>query len=129
MSSLITLLITVLSLFFFSCNAGDAIVASMQQPLLAPAPGSPIQIAAGPNNVRLGDMNKDGNPDLLVSSERSKNISVLLGRGDGQFRLAGSPIPVTEAPGEMVLGDVNSDSKPDLAFVSHDSYAVTLMFG
>ena len=74
-------------------------------------------------------MNKDGNPDLLVSSERSKNISVLLGRGDGQFRLAGSPISVAESPTEMVVGDVNSDSKPDLAFVSHDSYGVTLMFG
>ena len=130
MSSLITLLTVVLSLFFFSCNAGDAVVANMQQPLLAPAPGSPIQIAGGPNNVRLGDMNKDGKPDLLVSTETTKNISVLLGRGDGQFRVAeGSPIRMAESPSEMVVGDLNSDSKPDLAFVSHDSYGVTLLFG
>ena len=129
-SSLLTLLTIVLSVFFFSCNAGDALVVSMQQSLLAPAPGSPIQIAGGPNNVRFGDMNRDGKPDLVVSSESTKNISVLLGRGDGQFRIAGgNPIRVAESPTEMVIGDMNSDSKPDLAFVSHDSYGVTLLFG
>ncbi len=128
--NVMTLLTTVLSVFILSCDAGDASVAGRQQSMLASAPGSPVPIAGGPNNVLLGDMNKDGKPDMVVASDRGKNITVLLGQGDGQFRVAGGgPIGVAESPGEMALGDVNSDSKLDLVFVTHDSYGVTLLFG
>jgi FG-GAP-like repeat/FG-GAP repeat len=108
--------------------AGACAPQPAQRPLLAPAPDSPISVAGGPGNVALGDVNQDGKPDLVVASGRG--LTVLLGQGDGRFRVArGSPINVPDPPGEMVLRDLNGDGKLDLALASHDSYGVMLLFG
>jgi hypothetical protein len=64
----------------------------------------------------------------MVASARG--ITVLLGQGDGRFRVApSSPIKVPEPSTEMVLGDLSGDGKLDLALANHDSYGVTLLFG
>jgi hypothetical protein len=64
----------------------------------------------------------------MVASARG--ITVLLGQGDGRFRVApSSPIKVPEPATEMVLGDLSGDGKLDLATANHDSYGVTLLFG
>jgi FG-GAP-like repeat len=122
-------------LLLTSCSAGQANVgqanvsAPTSRPLFAPAPGPPIKIA-GPSNVSVVDMNNDGKPDLVVVSERSRTVSVLLGDGVGQFRAeAARTISVSSDPGEMSLGDVNGDGNRDLALASHDSYDVTLLLG
>jgi hypothetical protein len=110
-----------------ACNVGHT---QAQKPIFAPAPGSPIAVAGGPGNIALGDVNRDGKPDLVVTSGRGRSITVLLGQGNGQFRAAPSGArAVPESPSEMVLGDFNSDNKPDLALASHDSYGVMLLLG
>lgn len=119
-----------ISVCFLSGKAGDASESSPEQPLFANAPGSPFAVAGDPGNVVIGDMNKDGKPDLIVSGGRSRSISVLLGQGDGRFRVArDTALTASESPGDMELGDVNSDGNLDLAFVTHDSYGVTLLLG
>jgi FG-GAP-like repeat len=111
-------------------EAGNAGVTQSQKPIFAPAAGSPIAVGGGPGNIALGDVNKDGKPDLVVASGRSRSITVLLGQGDGQFRAARmSPIQVPDSPSEMALGDFNGDSNLDLAIASHDSYGVALLLG
>lgn len=99
-----------------------------QQPLFEQAPGSPIAVAGGPENVVIGDVNQDGKLDLVVGCGRDRTISVLLGQGNGQFR-AGRVFEVPQTPTEMVLGDLNGDDKPDLALANHDSYSVMLLWG
>src|SRR5262249_1708254 len=41
---------------------------------------------AGPSQAALGDVNRDGNPDVVVTNTLSNTISVLLGNGDGTFQ-------------------------------------------
>ena len=41
--------------------------------------------AAQPRSIALGDLNGDGNPDVVVGNSGSRNISVLLGNGAGAF--------------------------------------------
>ena len=97
-------------------------------PLLAPAPGSPIIVPGAPGNVALGDVNRDGNLDVVVAS--TPGITVLLGEGDGRFRGARDrPIEVPYRVTEMVLSDFNRDSKLDLALANHDSYDVMILLG
>jgi hypothetical protein len=99
-------------------------------PLLVPADGSPIGVARGPANVAAGDVNKDGRPDLVVTSTRSLRVTILLGQGDGRLaQMPAGAFAVPESPDEMALGDVNGDGSVDLALASHESYGVVLLLG
>jgi hypothetical protein len=106
-----------------ACRAQHA-----QPPLFAPAPDSPIRLADAPGNVALGQLNRDGKLDLVVASRGG--ITVLLGEGDGRFRVTPhSPIKLPDPCTEMVLCDLNADGNLDLALASHDSYRVMLLIG
>jgi hypothetical protein len=122
-SEAVLAIVVALALHGSACSAPQS-----QQLLLAPAPDSPIALGDGPGNVALGNVNQDGKLDLVVAS--GGGITVLLGQGDGRFRVApGSPIPLPTPCTEMVLGDLNGDGKLDVALANHDSYDVTLLFG
>lgn len=134
--------IAVAFLFVVSCqtgnagNAGNAGIATntqtntqAQQSLFTQAPGSPISIPGGSGNVVVGDMNNDKKPDLVVASGRSRSITVLPGKGNGQFAAPATTNTVSVPPGELALGDVNLDGKLDLAIATHDSYGVLLLLG
>ncbi len=75
--------------------------------------------------VAIADVNGDGHPDLVVSSECYKSIcnygsvSVLLGNGDGTFP-ATFILKVGSDTNSVAVADVNGDGRPDL-LVSCDS--------
>lgn len=119
----------VLCLLVTACQSGNANNTEAPQSLFAPAPGSPISVPGEPGNVITGDVNNDKKLDLVVSCGRSRSITVLLGKGDGQFASAGTAISVPDPPHEIAFGDVNLDSKLDLAVGTHDSYGVLLLVG
>jgi hypothetical protein len=119
-------------LVFSACQPGNAIdtaESKAQQSLFTPAPASPISFPEGPSNARIGDMNNDKKLDLIVASGDKRTITVLPGKGDGQFATAASTTTVADPPGEMALGDVNGDGKLDLAIATHDSYNIVLLLG
>lgn len=102
---------------------------SQQQPLFINAPGSPVAVQGAPNNVLIGDMNNDRKLDLVVSLARERAITVLEGKGNGQFGAALGTTTVADTPSDMALGDLNGDGKLDVAVSSHDSYGVMLLIG
>jgi hypothetical protein len=111
---------------FISCQSGNS---SSQQPLFANAPGSPVAVQGGPGNILIGDMNNDRKLDLVVACATARSITVLEGKGNGQFGATLSNTTLAEPPGEIALGDFNNDGKLDLAVASHDSYGVALLTG
>src|ERR1044071_4155473 len=74
-------------------------------------------------------MNSDRKLDLDVACAGARTITVLEGKGNGQFGAALSSTTIAGAPGEMALGDLNGDGKLDVAVASHDSYGVMLLTG
>jgi len=114
---------------FVSCASGNSPASTPQQPLFAHAPGSPVPVECGPGNVLIGDMNNDRKLDLVVACARTRSLTVLEGKGNGQFGAALSNTAVPDPPGEMGIGDLNGDGKLDVVVASHDSYAVTLLTG
>jgi len=73
-----------------------------------------------PYSVAVGDVNGDGNPDLLVANECGNTddcdgvVGVLLGNGDGTFQ----PVVTYDSGGydaqSVAVADVNGDGKLDL---------------
>ena len=78
------------------------------------------------NGVTTGDFNHDGKADVAVACVFPSNdgVSVLLGNGDGTFRLypnpPGAPVPFVsynagnQTPGYITTGDMDGDGNLDL---------------
>src|SRR5207245_8473993 len=63
--------------------------------------------------MAVGDLNRDGHPDVVVAAASSNYVFVYLGNGDGTFRKGTG----TYLPGGafgIAIGDVNQDGIPDL---------------
>ena len=84
-------------------------------PVFAQSFAPPVSYAAGSNpfDGALGDVNGDGKPDLAVANVSSRNISVLLGNGDGTFGTK-TDYDVGQQAYGVVITDLNSDGKLDI---------------
>jgi hypothetical protein len=86
-----------------------------------------LSAGANPISAVVGDFNGDGKLDLAIGNAGSKNVSVLLGNGDGTFR---SPINfAASSPQAMAAGDFNGDGKLDLAIANFDSGSISIRLG
>jgi hypothetical protein len=74
-------------------------------------------VGAFPESVALGDVNGDGNLDIIAANYDSSTISVLLGNSDRTFQ-AQQTYGTSPNPESIVIADFNSDGKVDVATVN-----------
>jgi hypothetical protein len=79
----------------------------------------------GPAAVAVGDVNGDGNADLVIVG--SMGVHVLLGNGDGTFQTT----PISYVPGSypwaVAVHDFNGDGRSDLAVANNDVNTVSIL--
>jgi hypothetical protein len=65
-------------------------------------------------SVAVGDLDRDGHPDLVTANEFSSNVGVLLNEGDGTFRSGLGYAAGGLFSQGVATADVDNDGKPDV---------------
>src|SRR6266704_179312 len=81
-----------------------------------------------PYFLAIGDFNRDGKQDLVVTNHLFATVSVLLGNGDGTFQAA-QDFAVDNDPVYVTVNDFNGDAAPDLAVANLHAIAISVLLG
>ncbi len=84
-------------------------------------------VGRDPRNVAIGDIDGDGDLDLVTANRGSNSVGVFLNNGDGTFS-APAPVGLSVGPGGVALADVDSDGDLDLLTSNYRSYSVSVRF-
>jgi len=94
------------------------------------APNSPYPVETRPYFATTGDLNGDGNPDIITSHDDINKINFLLGDGKGGFKAApSSPLDIGKRGWKVVVADMSQDSLTDLVICSTGGDFATVMLG
>jgi len=82
---------------------------------------SVYSVGGRPSSIAVGDINRDGLVDLILSRKSAHEVATMMGLGDGVFD---TPVAysVAGAPVDVSMADVNGDGFPDVV-VASESYA------
>ncbi len=93
----------------------------------APAVDYPVA-GSSPLDITVGDLNGDGNPDVVTPNYGSSSVSVLLGNSDGTFD-APDNFTVGDGPATVQIGDLNGDGKPDFVTANQNDATLSVLLG
>ncbi len=104
---------------------------TFSSPANYPAGGGPACPSPGgssPDAVKVGFLNADAHPDLVVASTGCNSVSVLLGNATGTFDPAKS-FAAGIAPDALATADVNLDGHLDVVAPNSSTSGATVLLG
>jgi hypothetical protein len=85
-------------------------------------------VGKNPTSIYAHDFNGDGSTDLITTNISDNSLSLLLGKGDGTFRIE-TPILACQEPRNLAVGDFNRDTFADLAVACSGENRVMMFLG
>lgn len=85
-----------------------------------------FRVGEDPQVLRVADLNRDHDKDIVSANLTSDNVSVLIGRGDGTFKRRRN-YPVGDGPTYVDVGRLSRDRRPDLAVTNLHDGTVSLL--
>jgi hypothetical protein len=81
---------------------------------------------AQPTALVAGDVNGDGNLDVVAVEPNTDAVGVYLGRGTGAFTDAAA-YPTGRSPAAVALADVTGDGRPEIFVADRDDDAISIL--
>lgn len=92
------------------------------------APATHLSMGMGPRDVKLGDLDGDGDLDAVVANLNDGTLSIRMNQGNGTFGGLIS-IPATGPNNRLALADLDNDDILDIAVTKSDRNAVAVLLG
>jgi hypothetical protein len=93
-----------------------------------PTPMGNLTLPVGGGSVVVGDLNRDGRPDIVTARDHA--VTVYLGDSRGRFETApGSPFAAGDNPADLALGDFDENGQLDVVVANHETTYITLLSG
>jgi hypothetical protein len=86
------------------------------------------EVGEEPTSVAIADFNNDGLPDLAIANQKSNDVSILLGRGEGALAFVGV-YEVGESPSAILARDFNADGFVDIAVTNAGINKISIRLG
>ncbi|MSP61707.1 MAG: VCBS repeat-containing protein [Myxococcales bacterium] len=107
------------------CASGHCGGGQCQGATLALSDGTSLAAGEQPGSLAAADFDHDGRIDLAAGDETGRQVAILLGRGDGDFRTA-SVQPLAGQAVDLAAADLDGDGHIDLAVALGQGGAVIL---
>jgi len=113
--------------FSGSCIAGAETCSALATVSFTAA--APYASASKTYAIFAGDLDGDGDLDLVAANETDNSVSVFLNNGAGVFTRLGAPYPTGAYPTGIALADFNHDNIPDVVTADYHGNSVSVLLG
>src|SRR5687768_14292560 len=85
-----------------------------------------ISVKHYPSSIAAGDLDRDGQIDLVTANHGSGNISIFYGNAEGSYA---GPIDISAGagPAALALADFNRDDRPDIVVANWLSSSISIV--